>query len=571
MAYSVNRDRADSTGKTGSSTSLDVVSISDEARRKARAEVADSVGLGGQETTGKSGDSPWGLSYGLSGSNHSERTLKNGHTEIIDVDGETLTVREYDGDKLVKSVDGTMADGRAVLDTSYYDKNGKVSQTIHAEMARLETKNGWSGAVMNRSVTWFKNGQIERTLGDEMFLRTKNPAGGTISLSGNDLSRMTGKMGNDTDSLVRALTVESHNLSYHADIQEFYDNKQLSKSLVIDQAGEFVQQSNRNAAEYVDGQGPMSTRELYHDAQLSVVSQEFDRDGNLLFEGTVTDESENGTGGKDGKQYQTVDVSWYKEGELVKHGSGSFRLDEFDGQGLMKRPSVLELLGMSADEYLTPEPQSAPELLGKKLAESSSAPEFFIEGIGRSAAKGQYSFAADMAEYGHRNKPFAVDWTTELYEDGEMVMRKQDSQRARNAPNRGVDDRLPFRTGGGLTEGDRPAVLQSSSHTTEIFENGKTVAKESQETREFLQPDEHGPDTLMTLVDYDRLNNSGPDGANVFYKGGIDEADPDPRAALRSLGAEIDLTMDGVYEMYRNVRGRGNLGNKGSGFGIKRL
>jgi len=457
-----------------------------------------------------------------------------------------------------------------VLDTTYYDKRGKVSQTIHAEMAPLENKNKWSGAVMNRSVTWFEDGQVTRTLGDEMYLRTRNFGQATINVSGNEFTRMTGDLANDGDTLIRMLTNEEHSLSYHADIQEFYDNNQLSKNLVIDQTGEFAQESNRHPVE-VDGMGAMGTRELYHNTSLSVVSEEFDRDGNLLHQATVTDTQVDGVGDKDGHQVQTADVSWYKDGELVKHGSGSFRLDEFDGHGLHKRPGLLDLLGLKAEEYLTPEAQDSAELLGTKLAESSSAPEFFLEGLGRASAKGQYGSASDMAEYGHRERPFAVEWTTELYEDGEMVMRKQDSQRARNAPNRGIDDRLPFRTGGGLTEGDRPAVLQSSSHTTEIFENGKTVARESQETREYLQPDEHGPDTLMTLVDYDRLNGSGPDGVNVFYKGGIDEADPDPRAALRALGAEFDLSMEGVYEMYQNVRGRGNLGDKGSGFRFKAL
>ena len=141
---------------------------------------------------------------------------RNGHTEIIDVDGDTLTVHEYDGDKLVKSVEGVMVDGRAVLDTSYYDERGKVSQTIHAEMARLETKNGWTGAVMNRSVTWYKDGQVERTLGDEMYLRTNNTGSPTMSLSGNDFSRMTGKLDGDSDTLILKLTGEEHKLSYHA-------------------------------------------------------------------------------------------------------------------------------------------------------------------------------------------------------------------------------------------------------------------------------------------------------------------------------------------------------------------
>jgi hypothetical protein len=563
LTYSINKPRADSSAQAGSSVNKDLVTISDEAVQKYTAGQADAAGSDKDRSKAASAeDSPWKLPGNLT---HSERTLKNGHTEIIDVDGDTLTVREYDGDKLVKTVDGNMVDGRAVLDTAYYDESGKVSQTIHAELARLETKNGWSGAVMSRSVSWFENGQTVRTLSDEMYMRTRNTGQPTVSLSGNDFSRMTKGVDGDADTLVRQLTSEEHSLNYHAEIQEFYDNKQLAKSFIIDQTADFTQETNRHNAE-IEGMGPLSTRELYHDTRLSVVSEEYDREGNILREATVTDSQEDGKGKKDGKQYQTVDVSWYQDGELVKHGNGSFSLGEFDGHGLMNRPGILDLLGLKAEEYSTPEAQDSAELLGTKLEESSSAPEFFVEGLGRAAAKGQYGTASDMAQYGHLGQPFSADWTTELYEDGEMVMRKQDSHQARNTMNRGVDDRLLFRTVAGLTDGDRPAVLQSTSHTTEVMEDGKTVARESQETREFLQPDENGPDTLMTLADYDRTNDNGDDGVNVVYKGGIAEADPDTSAALRLLGAEIDVTMDGVYEMYRDVRGRGNFGDKASRF-----
>ena len=122
---------------------------------------------------------------------------------------------------------------------------------------------------------------------------------------------------------------------------------------------------------------------------------------------------------------------------MVKHGSGTFRLDEFDGHPLAKRPGVLDLLGLKPEEYSTPEAQDSAELLGSKLEESSSAPEFFLEGLGRGAAKGQYGTASDMARYGRLGQPFSVDWTTELYEDGEMVMRKQDSHQTPQHPEPG--------------------------------------------------------------------------------------------------------------------------------------
>lgn len=546
--YSYSRNRRDNASQAGAPISADTVNISLEGLKAQKYSPFQT----GEEDVAKARESPWLLpTMGT----HSERTLKNGHTEIMEIEGGKLTVREYDGDRLVKSVDGTMVEGLTVLDTTYYDKKGEATQTIHSELTRLDDKNGWSGANMSRSVTWFEDGRTVRTLSDEMTLRTRNIGTSSIKVGDNQFSRMTDEVDGDSDKLLRSLTYENHNLSYHADIQEFYDNKQLSRSVIIDQSGEFTQESNRSE-EKVDDMEGLTTRELYHDTELTLVINDYDRDGRLLREATVSDQQEDGSGGKDGKQYQTADITWYKDGEKIKHGNGSFRLEETPMHKLAKRPGVLDLLGLSAEAYLTPEAKDADYLLGTTMAESSAAAEFFLEGTAHGAAKGQYSSASQMAKYGKLQQPFDVDWTTELYEEGELVMRKQDSQQARSSTGQSVDDRLPFRLAGALSDGDRPAVLQQSEHTTEIFENGETVAMESQKTREFLQPDDHGPDTLMTLADYDRLDETdGQDGLNVVYKGDIDTADPDSRAALRAMGKEVDQTMDDFYETYRNVRG----------------
>lgn len=556
------KNRGDSAGPTAAPVSVDKVNISLEGLEAQKFSPFST----GEEDAAKARKSPWMLpTMGT----HSERTLKNGHTEIMKIEDGKLTVREYDGDRLVKSVDGTIVEGQAVLDTTYYDKSGKATQTIHSELTRLEEKNGWSGASMTRSVTWFEDGRTVRTLSDEMILRTHNEGAEGMKVGGNEFSRMTNKIDGDSDKLLQSLTHEDHNLSYHADIQEFYDNKQLSRSVVIDQSGEFKQESNRNEEKVGDMEG-MTTRELHHDAELTLVINDYDRDGRLLREATVSDQQEDGVGSEDGKQYQTADITWYKDGKKVKHGNGSFQLKETATHQLAKRPGVLDLLGLTAEEYLTPEAKDADYLLGTNLAESSAAAEFFLEGTARGAAKGQYGSASHMAEYGKLEQPFDVDWTTELYEEGEMVMRKQDSQHARSSTGLSEDDRLPFRLAGALSDGDRPAVLKRSEHTTEIFENGKTVAMESQKTREFLQPDDHGPDTLMTLADYDRLDETdGEDGLNVVYKGDIDAADPDSRAALRAMGTEIDQTMDDFYETYRNVRGPYVPYGKASSFWFK--
>ncbi|MCJ2163592.1 MULTISPECIES: hypothetical protein [unclassified Pseudodesulfovibrio] len=529
----------------------DVVTISEEAIQRFKAEVANSVMLRASEQAAEQKESPWKLP---SGKNHAEHSLKNGHTEVIDIDGDRLEIREYDGDRLVKSVEGTMIDGRATMDTTFYDESGQVSQTIHAELNELTGKNKWTGARMTRSVEWFKDGKSTRTLNDEMFLQSRSYDGQSAGLSVNTLNKMTDVRADNSEDLVKYLTSEDHIVDYHATIQEFHENGRLSKNMVIEQSGKYAQASNRHMVK-VGGMEPLSTKELSHVSKLIINTSDYDEDGELLREASVSDVQKDGVGQDNGTQLQTADVSWYKGGELVKRSHGSFKVDESASCGLMHRPGILDLLGMKPEEYLTSEPQEAVELLGRKALDSSAEASFFIDGLAEGIAKGEYGTATATSKYGHKDRPYSADWTTELYEEGELVMRKKDSERAVDAPDRGIDDRLSFRTGGGLSDGDRPVVLEQTDHTVELLQDGETTAMESLEAKEILQPSEAGPDTLMTLADYDRLSADGRDGLNVFYQGGLDEADPDAHAAARSMGEEFDLTMDSVYEMYKSVRG----------------
>ena len=155
-----------------------------------KAEIANAAMLNAneQKQAAEQKESPWKLP---SGKNHAEHSLKNGHTEVIEIDGNRLEIREYEGDRLVKSVDGTMINGRAIMDTTFYDESGEVCQTIHAELDELTGKNKWTGARMTRSVEWFKDGKSTRTMDDEMFLQTRNHDGQSAGLSVSSLNKMT--------------------------------------------------------------------------------------------------------------------------------------------------------------------------------------------------------------------------------------------------------------------------------------------------------------------------------------------------------------------------------------------
>jgi hypothetical protein len=59
-----------------------------------------------------------------------------------------------------------------------------------------------------------------------------------------------------------------------------------------------------------------------------------------------------------------------------------------------------------------------------------------------------------------------------------------------------VPDKQKFRTGMGLTEDDTPALLRSSSHVDESFENGLVVSRALVEHSEYVDEKQHGPDRL---------------------------------------------------------------------------
>ncbi len=494
--------------------------------------------------------SKWKLITGLK---QGTFTLKNGNEQKISIDGDSLEILEFKNGSLVKSVKGTINENGASLNTEYYDESGKVRQAIHTDILEMEDAKGWTNASMIRSAQWFEDGRLAGEMQDSMLLSTwnsgvdgdgKTDAEHILSL----LNKGSEEVVPSVEALTMKITMEKHIAAYHADVREYGLNGKIVRDMTIDNEGRYKQLSNRSD-EDVGNMPARSTREMEHETALSVSIRDYDKDGKLLREASFSDSQKDEADKlSDGKTEQTMSVSWYNKGELVKRSYGSMTLHEVASAQLSERPGLLETLGLSTEGYLSGGPQSAMDLVSKQYLQSSADREFFVGGVNRLAGKNAYSTAEGIAEYGNPDQPYSIDWTDELYRDGELVMRQKDTEKAQEKTFYQKERGIMFRKGHGLTENDRPVVLRETSHEREDFVNGTLDSRQSMKARETLDISMDGPDKLVTSATI----TQGPEGKEkttaVKMVGELTQIDSNSNAAAKGLAAEVELMLDELRE-----------------------
>ena len=526
---------------------LDTSSISEQAQikyqdyLKAQAEEA-------QKNKSQSAPS-WQSLFGLQ---NGSRTLDNGNRQVVTIDGSNLLVQEFDGDKLIMSMEGEISAAGVLLDTEIYNDRGEVVQTLRTQMDFLENEGDTSLAHVSRNVQWFEDGELTRSMRDSMDLRSTylgqgggsdtmaaNLDGGTVNVDG--LMEIDGVAAADLEELAGQVTVDQHDIKYFLTVQD-YDNGRLVQDMTVSQHGAYKNKTNRSD-DRVDGMDPHTTREISHDTALTVDVRSYDANGDLLRSVSFSDSSFDGTGDQDGMTRQSLDVSWYNRGELVKRSHGSLTVEEAEGVrgGVSRRQSLLESLRLKEEDYATSQAQSAQALLGQNLVDMGSDAEQFATPLRRQASRGSYDSAEHIAKYGAGNHPYSISWTNEVYRDGELALRQVDKESARmNHQDKG----LSFRKAGALTEDDTPATLRSSFHSEESFENGRTTNKAEIKSREFLETDAHGPDRIGTFTQASQgtgMDKKDVQRTTMSRLGGLDGQ---AHAAAEAMAVEVDLTID---------------------------
>ena len=534
----------------------DTVSISLDAR-SLRADMANNEEIRRSNEAAEAANpkSTWRMSSGLQ---EGSFTLENGNKQSVAIDGNKLEILEYDSSgRLVKSVRGALSDDGASLDTEFYDKNGKVVQAIHTDILEMQGKDGWTTAQMNRSVQNYEDGRLTGEMTDSMLLNSWNSQGAEGENSAEKqfsllLENGTEQVFQGVEDFTLDVTLEKHIANYYAEVREYGTNNRLSRDMTVEYEGRHKQLSNRSSVDN-GGLDARSTEELEHDTGMTMTVRDYDADGELVRDATFNDhQKDKATKETDGRQEQNLSVSWYNQGELVRRSYGSMGLSETESAKLSGRPSILDSLGLDTEQYLGDEPKSAVELLQANVLTSSSEPDYFMDGMMKNAAGGDYSTAKGIARYGSPDRPYNIDWTDELYSDGDLVMRQRDTESARESSFYQRERIIQFGKTRGLTENEVPVVLRQSSHEREDYENGKLVNRQATKARESIEVSYDAPDRVVTNATLVQGLEGKEKTTAIKVVGGLDMVDPDPNGAARGFSSELKLTLD---DFIADVRG----------------
>jgi hypothetical protein len=536
-AQSVEQTAAKTLADAGSTASNDTVSISGEAYRQQRAAAftitaAVRTAAAVQSTTV---ESPWKTYFNLeSGS----KTLANGHTQVTAIDGADMERLEYKGGVLVKKETGTVVGGRAVWDTEHYDVSGAVTRKDHVELTGLGSTDTDSVASMRRDVQWFENGALVRELHDGMHVEAASQlldmAAAADLADGLSLDDMAGKLTKDR--------VQS---DYQASIAE-YANGRVTRTASIHNGLEAENVTNRSA-DRRNGLDGHTSVEVANANALTVELTSYDMDGNVAVQSRFTDSVEAGKG-----LTQTVAVSWYDKGELVREEEGSLGMTLIPGKGqqLPDRPGILETFGIDEKTFSGRAPLSADGLLGASREESGGAADVFVDGVDSDMAAGAFGLAETLADYRDADNPYRATFSSRTYRDGELAAVSTDTEEVRENRLPGV---MQFATGRGLTEDEFPATLRSASHEEIAYENGERSAQGRLFMREYLQKDDRGVYGLNTYYSGEAGQDGDMESASGVWAGSLETLDSDANAATAGMGRAAGLAVDDMRSVFSGL------------------
>ncbi len=489
-------------------------------------------------------------------------TISNepGKKREITMDGNDIEILEYKGGRLVKQTNGNFSASGVTLDTLIYDTSGDVTQSIHTTLSATGTAKGtMSEASMSRHIEWFKHGEVSRTMDDSMRLQSQYRGYGQIrdDIGGREptmeelIAAAMEEQSDSLEDLTSAFTADYHNTSYAAEIAE-YKGSRLSRRVSLQQNSDFVNMTNRTP-EKQQGMEPHTTAAMYHDSTTHLSMTEYDQDGNLLRTSELTDRQKNSQEQGDGLQEQSVSVSWYNKGELVKSSSGHMTLHEAPDKELMKRTNLLQVLNTSHEEYATATPQTALELLSNDLERSTMEPDHFGRSFTESRFSNAFNAPGMIAQRGSGNAAYSLRWKTEFYADGYKVASQEDEE---SAVHNVRTTSGTFRTGGGLTENAIPSTLKRTSHTDRSYDHGRATDEASINVSEYVDASANGPDVVRTHIAGTEQHGFTTKTDHRSLDGGIADNDRDYNLASTGMGKELGYSLADMHVLFGRLNTR---------------
>jgi hypothetical protein len=280
----------------------------------------------------------------------------------------------------------------------------------------------------------------------------------------------------------------------------------------------------------VDGK---TTRELGQRSSLKIDTVNYGLDGKIQRQAHWDESFSDSTAPTGGILEQGMDVSWYNNGELIKQEHSSAKIKETESSKLPNRPNMLEVLGISEEDYTRSEtPKSASQIMADPLLDSSVRASFFVDNIKKHASKGDYKTASMVEKDNVEDRPYDMQWSNTTYKDGKIVAKQEDVEKARKNP---LMHDLEFWTGHGLTESDVPATIKSSSHTDISYKNGRENNSAAINISETAIFNHSGPDAITTSVHGTQKEGFQSTDIHKLVDGRIEAADTDLHAASKRI------------------------------------
>ncbi len=522
--------RPSSSGQSaGPASSVDTVDISKAARKRLDITAAIEAARNKKQTEPDSWQSLFDLKSG-------SITLRNGNTQITTINGANMELLEYRNGALVKKETGVIDGDKVVWETERYDVRGRIVQKNRTELSGLNQTDAASKASMRRDVQWFEDGELIRELHDGMHVQVSSEA---ATLKDAALPAEIGSL----EDLAGKLTRDVVSSDYLADIVEYAGGK-VSQTASIRNGLDAVNFTNRNT-KIESGMDPRTTHEFSNLNSLSVQLTRYDSDGKVLAQMDLADSVVKGE-----SLTQTVSVSWYDKGELVRQEKGSLTLEPGEGKKLPERPGILETFGISEDTFSGNVPLSSGGLLAASREETAGTADVFVHGLGSGMASGAFGMAENLAVYRDAENPYSLSFTSRTYRDGELAAESTDTEEVRESY---LPEEVGFRPGKGLTEDELPRTLRTSTHEESAYENGALSAHGGLSMREFVKKNEDGVFALYTHYSGETGLGGDAQPMSGTRAGSLEILDGDANAASAGMARSAELAVGDARALFTNL------------------
>jgi hypothetical protein len=348
------------------------------------------------------------------------------------------------------------------------------------------------------------------------------------------------------EDMISCLTLDAVQTDYAASIVEYAAGK-ISQTATVRQGLDSTNVTNRSDRR-VSGMKGHTSRVASQANSLSIDLVNYDASGEVLREASFTDEVERG-----GELRQSMSVSWYDQGELVRASQGSLAMEASEGGALPKRATLFEVLEISEEDYSADKPLAAGELLAAGFQKTAGVGGAFVDDAAGDMAVGGYDVAGNLAASRSMDNPYAVSFASQTYRDGELVAASKDTEEVRKNL---LLKSGGFQTGKGLTEDEFPAMLRSSGHEEVSYEDGVVSAQGQVSMREFVQKDDRGVYGLYTHYQGEAGVGAAAESLSGTRTGSLEDLDGDADAAASGMGDEVELVIDDSRELFRRLASR---------------